>query len=174
MSLPVNALIALKALQIGSAAAASPSKEVALRMLEQAISWLGASTEEEALARRAFYVAARAEMMRALGDPTSDRDALKSIGKGANGSVYYWYMRLEEATESRTGMRWQGSASPYAAGGGTSQDQDNPYLSSQGRMYRAMKAIGLEEKLLSDSDRRFLERTTLYDLLEKHGIPFAA
>jgi len=174
MTLPVSALIALKALQIGSAAASSPSRETALKMLNQALSWLGTNATPNASDQQAFYHATRAEMMRVLGDPTSDRETLKSVCGDRSGSVYDWYMKLVEATEARTGLRWQGSTSPYAAGGGSSREPDNPHLSSLGRTYRAMQTVGLDQGKLTLSNRRYLEKVTLSHILHKHGIPFTS
>jgi len=175
MTLPVNTLVALKALQIGSAAATSPSRETALKLLDQALSWLEANATPNASDRQAFYHATRAEMMRVLlGDPTSDREALKSVCGDRSGSVYDWYMQLVAATEAQTGIRSLGSTSPYAAGGGSSREPDNPHLSSLGRTYRAMQTVGLDQAKLTLSNQRYLEKVTLAHILHKHGIPFVA
>lgn len=174
MPLPLNALLALKALQIGAGTAISPSRHVALSMLGAAIDYLDGQQDTEGQARLAFYLAARAEALRAIGDPTADRESLKRVCGSAPGSVYEWFMRVEEATEARSGLRSQGSTSPYVRGGGTSREADNDFISPAGRAYRAIEALGLSRSRLTASESRLLEKTTLKELLDKHGIPFAA
>lgn len=170
MGLTLDVLLALKAFHVGAAAAVSPQRSTALSMLNCAIHQLSERSDSDSGLRLAFYLAARSELLRGSPESLADRAAVQKLSTQLGSSFFDWFMKVENATESITSDKWSGSTSPYAAGGGSNADPENPYISPIGRTIRAIRAVGIAEDDLSAKDRRFLEHATLREMLEKHDI----
>ena len=172
MGLTLEVLLALKAFHVGAAAAVSPQRSAALSMLNCAIDQLNERPDFKNKLRLAFYLAARSELLRGSPESLADRVAAREISTMLGSPFFDCFMKIEDATESRTRDKWSGSTSPYAAGGGSDSDPENPYISPLGRTLRAIRAMGKAEGDLSAKDRKFLEHATLREMLEKHGIRY--
>jgi hypothetical protein len=170
MGLALEPLLALKAFHIGTAASVSVNCATALSMLNSAVAQLQMRADPESKLRLAFYLATRSELQRGTVDSAADRIAVKDISHELGSTFFSWFMRIEEATTSRTGEKWSGSTSPYSNGGGTDADPDNSYISPVGRMLRAAQAIGISPHDLTSKDRVFLEHATLRQMLDKHQV----
>lgn len=170
MDIPREVIMALKAFQIGSSASLSPNRIVALSMIDTAIVQLRQGRHEEGILQLTFYLGVRAEFLREIGDPLPDRLEIKELCEGLGSSFFKWYMAVQEVTLSRPHYASNGSTSAYALGGGTNDDADNAYVSPYGRTRRALEKLNLENKRLSDSQKRFLKDVTLTEILVKHGI----
>jgi hypothetical protein len=142
-------------------------------MLNCAIDQLGEKRDAENQLRLAFYLAARSELLRGSPESLADRVAVRDLSQQLGSAFFGWFMKVEEATVSRTRARWGGSTSPYATGGGTDPDPGNPFITPIGRTLRALPSIGVVLDDLSAKDHKFLEHATLRQLLEKHGIRYA-
>lgn len=172
MPIPLEALLALKVFHIGLAAENVASRASVLSMLNCAIDYLSTLSNDESILRLAFYHAAKAEVFRKSGgDPIADRQAAQKLSNNIQSNFYDWYLKVEEATESLTGEGCSGSTSPYAAGGGSNPDPNNPFASYYGRVKRALTKLGLVNELSQDQ-YRFLEKATLLDMFRKHGITY--
>lgn len=173
MSITLDTLLALKAFQIGAAAAISPQREMAHSMLNCAIDQLEQRAGPENKLRLAFYLATRSELLRGSPQSIVDRAAAMTVSRLIGSDFFDSFMRVEEATLSRTVDRIAGSTSPYSGGGGTDMNPDNPFVSMNERTHRTLRAVGGTRLEMSPKDRAFLERATLIEILEKHGISYA-
>lgn len=164
-----NALIALKALQVGFAAFKSNQYHELLNTLEQVIEAYSDQYVEDRDQRLAFYLATKAEITRHTSDPTAARQALLDCNQRRTDSVYEWFMLLQEATESKTGSGDIPNMSPYQANSASRAEPNNQSASPTERMFRAMTAIGISKQSLSTKQIHFLENVTLVQILKKHG-----
>jgi hypothetical protein len=164
-----NALIALKALQVGFAAFKSNHHHELLNTLDQVIESYKNLYGEDRDQRLAFYLATKAEIARHTSDPTSARQALMNCNQSRTDSVYEWFMLLQEVTESKTGYGDIPNMSPYQANSESSAETNNQSYSPTERMFRAMSAIGISKQSLSSKQINFLENVKLVDILKKHG-----
>jgi len=172
MTIPLEALLALKVFRIGLAAENVVSRSSVLSMLNRAIDYLSTLSDDESVLRLAFYHAARSEVLRQSGeDPIPDRQAAQQLSNKIQSGFYGWFLNVENATESLTGERASGSTSPYAAGGGSNPDPNNPYASHSGRVKRAITKLGLTNELTQEQ-YNFLDNTTLLVMFRKHGIAY--
>jgi len=164
-----NAIIALKALQVGYAAFKSNQHHELLKKLDQVIETYADHYGEDRNQRLAFYLATKAEITRHMSDPTSARQALLNCGQSRAGSVYEWFLLLQEATESRTGYGDTPCMSPYKNNSASTAKASNQISSPKERMFRAMSAIGISKQSLSTKQINFLENVTLVQIMKKHG-----
>ncbi len=163
MRVPLELLLALKATQLGIAAAGSPHRALARRMLDAAVEQLGGTESPEERLRFFFYLGARAALDReAGGDPVNDRVTLQAARTEAARVFYDWFMRVQNATERTVGIGSFGSTSPAG----------HPYDSPFGRVKWALKEKLMPEARMTQSDVNFLADVSLAALLQKHGIRF--
>lgn len=173
MKIKLDVLLALKAFHVGAAAAASPHRSSALSMLHCAIDQLSKRSDTNSRLWLAFFLATRSELLRGSPESHSDRATVRDISAYIGSPFFDLFMKVEDLTEPRTReVRYNGSTSPYGPVGGSEPSPDNPRTSPIVRMIKSLRNLGIEERDLSIHDRKFLEHTTLLEMLEKQGIHY--
>jgi hypothetical protein len=169
-------LLALKAFYLGHGIAErSVLKHQALSMIDVAIAQLRASVEERAPLHLAFYHILRAEILRHEASPIQDRSEAQRICKSINSNLYAHFMAIEDATQSRKTL--DGIQTLRIVDEGIKRTES--YWANDGwavwevRYDIATHALGVNQRDLSDKQRQFLERASLKELLDGHGIAYA-
>lgn len=165
-------LIALKAFYLGRALSSSPSTTEAIRRIEAGLENLTASTAAESGIREVFYALLLAEIFRgkeaALKYRQQAREAATKAGTGAFGL----YMKVVDATQQRAHVdRLSGVAISTPE---IKNERGVAYGTDwwdQGVSWDyAIAAIGRDNRDIDDKAEKFLHRTSLKEIMEKHGI----
>ena len=176
MAIPVEKLLALKAFYLGHAAAEKPaSRPTAIAMVTAAIKQLSAQTDRTAAIRLAFYHLLRAEILRHGGDPVPDRHSAQQLCAQIKSPLYEIFMDVEQAT--MTTKKACGIQTLYAADDGIKRTQTNVAVNgfevSVFTYDLACRAIGVDERFFTEREFHFLRKTTIKDMLDKHGVTYA-
>lgn len=163
-------LLVLKAFYMGHAIAERASvRAPATRMIDSAIEYLKGSESSHWLA---FYLMMRAEIARHDGDPPIE---LRAKIRDIDEDMYEMFMVVEQATQRKRkldGIQTLAIVDPGI-------DRTESYVVTNGweswvvRYDIACRALGISERDISADQREFLSGTTLKELLESHGVPFA-
>ena len=163
-------LLVLKAFYMGHAIAERTSiRAPATKMIDAAIEHLQVAETPHWLA---FYLMMRAEIARHDGEPPIEiRARIRNIDE----DMYDMFMVVEQATQ-RT-RKLDGIQTLAIVDPGI--DRTESYVVTNGweswvvRYDIACRALGISERDISADQREFLSRTTLKELLDSHGVPFA-
>lgn len=176
MAIDQAKLLALKAFYMGHAIAQKHAiTATAMAMIDSAISHLKCSSESTEQLRLAFYYLLRAEVLRHGGTPTGDRREAQQICETIRSALYDHFMTIESATQST--KRLEGIQTLYIVDEGIKQT--GSYWASDGwnswvvRYDIASRALRIRERDFTEKERYFLEKVTLKDMLDKHGIKYA-
>lgn len=165
----VEELLVLKAYYLGRAAAGTPvRKAVALEMTDKAILYLGAQSDRQSQVRLLFYQLLKAEINRGDSDALTSRAHAQRTARALGSDMFEQYMSVEGATQSVT--KAHGPGQGVVANSGVESRKLGGSGLSVGVYDVACRALGLDEGALTEAHWRFLNRTTLRDLLVKHGI----
>jgi hypothetical protein len=176
MSVSTEKLLALKAFYMGHAIAEKHIiKPTALAMINAAIARYQNSRETTEKVRLAFYFILRAEILRHEDTPIDDRREAQRICHEIGSSLYEYFMAIENATQST--KRLDGIQTLSVVDEGIKRTES--YWATDGwvswvvRYDIATRALGISERDITVKQRQFLERATLKDMLDKHGVKYA-
>lgn len=151
-------LLALKALFLGRAADVRPyARSAATSMVDAAIRHLTHKRRSHLKLRCAFYHLVRAEILRHGGDPIPDRAAAKRIAAEIHSDLFAQFTRLEAFTLPLVEHHRR-----YGTG-------DRYVIATTALAY-----LGISRWDISAAQREFLDRITLAEVLENHGIRYPA
>jgi len=175
MAIPIEKLLALKAFYLGHAAAENPaSRQAATAMVTAAVEQLSLQSDRTAAIRLAFYHLLRAEILRHGGNPVPDRRSAQSLCTQINSPLYEIFMDVEQAT--MTTKKARGIQALYVEDEGVKRTQTNVVVNgfnvSVFTYDLACRAIGVDERSLTERELHFLRKTTIKDMLEKHGVMY--
>ena len=122
------------------------SKTMALDMVNVAINKLRGSIGKENSLRRIFYLLLKSEILRETDAVASLRKEGKSIAEKTSSDSFRLFMAVQEATQTRS--------------------------TDSGFQKDMFANIGIDEQNLSEQECNFLFKTTLKEMLEKHGIEY--
>ena len=122
------------------------SKTMALDMVNVAIDKLRGSIDKENSLRLIFYFLLKSEILRETDEVTSLRKEAKSIAEKTSSESFRLFMAVQEATQTRS--------------------------TDSGFQKDMFANIGIDEQNLSEQECNFLFKTTLKEMLEKHGIEY--
>jgi len=122
------------------------SKTMALDMVNVAINKLRGSIGKENSLRRIFYLLLKSEILRETDAVASLRKEGKSIAEKTSSDSFRLFMAVQEATQTRS--------------------------TDSGFQKDMFVKIGIDEQNLSEQECNFLFKTTLKEMLEKHGIEY--
>lgn len=173
MATPVETLLALKAFYLGHAAAErSASRPTAIAMVTAAIEQLSTLGDRTSVIRRAFYHLLRAEILRHGGDPVPDRYSAQQLCSQFNSSLYETFMDVEQATA--TIKKACGIQTLYVQDEGIKRTQTNVVVNgfqvSVSTYDLACRAIGVDDRSFTEREVHFLRKTTIKDMLDRHGV----
>lgn len=176
MAIPVEKLLALKAFYMGHAAAEKrASRPIAIAMVTAAINQLSVQTDHTSLVRLTFYHLLRAEILRHGGDPVPDRHAAQQLCAQIGSPLYEIFMDVEQAT--MTVKKARGIQTLYAEDEGIKRTQTNVVTNGfEVSIFTydiACRAIGVDERSFTEREFHFLRKTTIKDMLDKHGVAYA-
>jgi len=176
MAVETEKLLALKAFYMGhSIAAKRILKDSALAMISAAIDHLKYRTSQAEKIRLAFYHMLRAEVLRYEGSPIEDRKMAKTICDSIGSPLYSHFLAVEDATQSRKKLK--GIQTLYVVDEGIKRIES--YWAGDGwnlweiRYDIASHALGVNRRDLTEKQKKFLEKVSLIDLLEAHGVQYA-
>jgi len=163
-------LLVLKAFYMGHAIAEKTAvRAPAVKMIDAAIRHLAESETPQWLA---FYLMMRAEIARHDGEPPIE---LRARIRDLDEDMYDMFMAVEQATQRK--RKLDGIQTLTVVDPGIERTES--YVVTSGweswvvRYDIACRALGIAERDISADQREYLSRTTLKDLLESHGVPFA-
>jgi len=175
MSVEIDKLLALKAFYMGHAIAEKKTnKAPALSMVDAAIEHLRKASNPPEKMRLAFYHLLRAEILRHETTPLADRQEAKQICQEIGSSLYDHFMAIENATQGTKEL--DGIQTLYVVDEGIKRTAS--YWVTDGwnswavRYDIASHALGVDERSFTEKQRKFLERATLKDMLDKHGVDY--
>jgi hypothetical protein len=149
-----DSLIAIKALFLGYAAAASLARRhTVLAMVQAAVEFLASKRDQEPQRRLAFYHLVRAELLRHDGDPLHDRSEAQRLCIECRSTVFIQFMRLQEV-DLGDPLEFPSSADMI--------DLINISLDHLDVLYSQ----------LNEAHVHFLTSVPLLDILRCHHIPF--
>ena len=122
------------------------SKTMALDMANVAIDKLRGSVGKENSLRLIFYLLLKSEMLLETDALASLRKEAKSIAEKTSSDSFRLFMAVQEATQTRS--------------------------TDSGFQKDMFANIGIDEQYLSEQECNFLFKTTLKEMLEKHGIEY--
>lgn len=122
------------------------SKTMVLDMVNVAIDKLRGSIGKENSLRRIFYLLLKSEILRETDAVASLRKEAKSIAEKTSSDSFRLFMAVQEATQTRS--------------------------TDSGFQKDMFANIGIDEQNLSEQECNFLFKTTLKEMLEKHGIEY--
>ena len=163
-------LYAIKAFYLGHAISGRPAvTQDARQLIQEALSHFRTPQTDGDRIAKCFYLMLSAEIERRAGEPPIElRNALRET----DDECYQLFMRLEEATESRARLEGISTAvivKPPIERTGFHFHSDG-FQAWWVAHDKALKAFGLRERDLSLDQQSFLSRTTLLELLERHGV----
>lgn len=173
MTVETEKLLVLKAFYMGHAISEKTHNiPVALTMVNKAIQSLQGSFDNRALLRLLFYVLLKAEILRQSPDVLAIRAYAREISQRIGGNVFDYFMAIEDGTQTRkkvyglqVGVIGDEGIKPtvsYTVGDGF-----NIWLV---RYDAACRALGVDERRLTERETHFLRKVTLREMLEKHEI----
>ena len=176
MSVQTEKLLVLKAFYMGHAISEKKHNiSVALDMVETAIRKFAASEDSQSRLRLLFYLLLKAEILRETPEVIEIRARAKEVSQQIGGRVFDYFMAIEESTQSRKKV--------YGMQVGVIADEGiKPtvsYTVSDGfnvwtvRYDAACRALGVDERRLTEKEIQFLRKVTLKEMLEKHGVEHA-
>lgn len=177
MAIETEKLIVLKAFYMGHAISEKKHNiAIALDMVETAIRNFVASQDSQGRLRLLFYLLLKAEILRETPEVVNIRAHAKEISLRIGGRVFDYFMAIEDSTQSRKKV--------YGMQVGVIADEGiKPtvsYTVSDGfnvwtvRYDAACRALGVDERRLTEKESHFLRKVTLKEMLEKHGVKYAA
>ena len=175
MAIDTEKLLVLKAYYMGHAIAEKKQNiPVAIDMVNAAIQYLEAHRTEENEMRLLFYVLLKAEILRETDEAIELRKRAKKISEKIGGNVFSYYMAVEEATQTKS--KAYGIQQGVIANKGVQTLES--YTVTDGfnvwvvRYDVACRALGVDEHRLTEKESNFLQKITLKEMLEKHGIKY--
>jgi hypothetical protein len=122
------------------------SETIALDMVDEAINKLNGSTGEQNTLRLIFYLLLKSEILRGTDAEASLREEAKSISEKTGSNSFRLFMKVQEATQAII--------------------MDDDFQN------KVFDKIDIDEQNLSEQEYNFLFKTTLKEMLEKHGIEY--
>jgi hypothetical protein len=174
MKVSTEQLLVLKAYYLGHGIAENTAQSaIAIGWIDRALDILSTETSKESLTRLLFYSLLKAEVARGTAEVLSLRSKAKAISNRLDPSLFDLYMKIEDATQTRS--RAHGLEAGYIANEGIKTTKR--YTVSRDRFDftvvefdAALNAVGIDLSHLSASSHKFLYSVTLKQMLKKHGI----
>ncbi|KMQ76907.1 hypothetical protein [Marinobacter subterrani] len=167
-------LLVLKAFYLGQGIAKKGTYVApAVAMVDAAIAFLEPKQDETSRVRLLFYVLLKAEILRSNPSVADLRSRARNISRAMGSEMFDEYMAVEEETQTR--VRAGGIQKGVIADQGIRTTET--FLAKYGSFVKtevvdyACKALGIRS--LSDKEFHFVHKTSLKELLEKHGVPFS-
>lgn len=175
MTIETEKLLVLKAYYMGHAIAErNHNKYTALKMIDAAILTLEVNNDPQNRVRLLFYVLLKSEILRDDQQVVESRRRAKAIAEDMGGNVFDYYMAVENATQTK--KKAYGMQKGVIADKGvqttvryTVTDGYNVWVVSYDA---ACRALGVDERRLSEKELHFLHKVSLKEMLEKHGIDY--
>jgi len=175
MAIETEKLLVLKAYYMGHAIAeTNHNKNTALKMIDAAISKLESQKDPQSQVRLLFYVLLKSEILRDDQQVIDLRRRAKEVAEHIGGNVFDYYMAVEDATQTRKkayGMQ-KGIISDKGIQTTVSYTVTDGYNVWVVSYDAACRALGVEERRLSEKELHFLHKVSLKEMLEKHGIEY--
>lgn len=177
MPVSVEKLLVLKSYYLGHAI--SEKKIIfssALEMIDAAIDFLQSKTDRINRRRYFFYILLKSEVLRGTEESIEYRKKAQELSHQIDSySLYKDFMSIEAATQSKHKSHgWQKGIIGNRGVEHKKQFVYFTYMGPEVGVYdSALRALDLDEKDLSEKERRFLFKVNLKELLEKHNVPFS-
>jgi len=177
VTVPPDKLLVLKAFYMGHAISEKKHNiSVALDMANTAIQKFETTDGSQGKMRLLFYLLLKAEILRETPEVIKIRARAQEVSRQIGGHIFDRYMAIEDSTQSR--KRVYGMQVGVIADEGIKPTVS--YTVSDGfnvwtvRYDAACRALGIDEQRLTEKEDHFLRKLTLKEMLEKHGVAYAA
>ena len=171
----VDRLLVLKAYYLGHAISENrQSRSTALDMVDAAIEYLRTTNQEENEVRLLFYILLKAEILRDTSDAIVLRKEAQELSQAIPSDAFQHYMAVADATQTKSKVH--GIQTGMIANKGVQTIES--YVVSDGsnawtvEFDAACRALRIGEYRLTKKERHFLQKITLKELLEKHGVTY--
>ena len=166
----------LKAHYLGRSLAIHHNKNTALQMIDAAINQLKDNPEADKKHRLLFYLLLKAETLREEKDILPIRKLAKELSDSLDKvSTYSDFMNIQGATQTTKNV--YGIEKGLIADRGIRTTETLFYLSDTGAWTSgvhdlACRALGINERRLSDDEQEYLHHTSLAEILEQENINY--